>query len=239
MAPPASSGEACSSGAEALSSPLGVSPSPEELSTSLDGFPPWRRRRCPAVWPGASWGASPLGSSGGLPMSSLALGMAGAWPALSWVAADMPAPSTASWDCPMPPLPRALPAAPVVHGAHGGDVHRGGVHQGRAVLTLSLVGRGDGVLQLALDALGSQQAEVLQGLHPRLECPRQWPRTGKRCPRAPLWPPGTARCSKRPPCPRQHHVGGDRQNHQGGNHGQGHQRHPKAGEYITPAKVFL
>ena len=86
---------------------------------------------------------------------------------------------------PHAPLPRALPAAPVVHGAHGGDVHRGGVHQAGAVLTLSLVGRGDGALQLALDALGSQQAEVLQGLHPRLECPRQWPRTGRRCPRAP------------------------------------------------------
>lgn len=85
---------------------------------------------------------------------------------------------------PHAPLPRALPAA-VVHGAHGGDVHRGGVHQGRAVLTLSLVGRGDGALQLALDALGPQQAEVLQGLHPRLECPRQWPKTGRRCPRAP------------------------------------------------------
>ena len=114
MAPPASSGEACSSGAEALSSPLGVSPSPEELSTSLDGLSSVAEEALSgAAWPGASWGPSPLGSSGGLPMSSWPWGMAGAWPALSWVAAEMPAPSTASWDCPMPRSQERCPPPPL------------------------------------------------------------------------------------------------------------------------------
>ena len=81
MAPPASAG------AEALFSPLGVSPSPEELSASLAGFSSVAEEALSgAVWPGASWGPSPLGSSGGLPMPSWPWGMAGAWPALSWVA---------------------------------------------------------------------------------------------------------------------------------------------------------